>query len=76
MTALAVPHEAQVDINFDIKVWAARSIARAILASNGELDFHDAVDRSWADAVGAGLIDEFGADHVQATLALVFRSDA
>jgi hypothetical protein len=59
-------------LNFDLEGWAARMIARATLVLCRELDLHDAIDRSWQAAVDAGLVDEFGADEIQAALALAF----
>jgi hypothetical protein len=60
------------DLDFAVECWAARVIARSTLWLAGEMDFHTAVDGSWAAAERDGLVDAFGPDEIQAALALAF----
>ena len=63
------------DLDLAVERWAAMTIARAILAFNGEIGWLAAVDRSWSDAVADGLVSEFGVDEVQRAMALAFEAD-
>jgi hypothetical protein len=74
MSIMAADNDHNLDCDLALECWAARMIARATVVFSGELDLHDAVDRSWQAAVDAGLVDEFGADEIQAAMALAFES--
>lgn len=56
-----------------VRIFQERCDARAVLASNGLLDFHEAVDELQAAAVAAGLVAEIGQDAVQGMMAEAFR---
>lgn len=62
------------EMDWLVECWAARMIARSVLWIEGELDLQPAVDRSWQEAERDGLIAEFGADEIQAAMALAFGS--
>ena len=62
------------DLDYALQCWAQRLIARTILFADGELDLHTAVDGAWEAADRAGLVAAFGADEVQAAMALAFGS--
>lgn len=72
MSALARPIDTEDAVDFAVACWAQRVIARSILWLDGEMPFHDAVDGAWEAAERVGLVDEFGADEIQAAMALVF----
>lgn len=55
-----------------MRIFEARCEARAVLAVNGLLDFHDAVDALQDGAQSSGLVDAVGVDVVQATMAAAF----
>jgi hypothetical protein len=59
-----------------LDIFRERCEAKALLVEYGDLAFLDAVDALQADAEFDGLIDQFGADVIQAILAAAFDGAA
>lgn len=55
-----------------IDVFVARCQARAILVAHGQEHLADAVDEMQAAAIASGLVEQLGADGVQAAMAEAF----
>jgi hypothetical protein len=84
MTALAKIHQDVIRFRCDrsnaraavtvtqLNILRARCWARALLVAAGVFDLHDAVDELQLDAERDGLIDQFGQDLIQETLAEPF----
>jgi hypothetical protein len=64
------------DVDFAVECWAQRLLARSVLCLDGVLDRQTAIDGIWQAAIDAGLVDEFGADEIQAAMALAFGAPA
>lgn len=64
--------EAQDDLSRRLEIFRLRCDARAVLTSNGLLDFHEAVDGLHAVAIRDGLISRIGVDAVQRLMAEAF----
>lgn len=62
------------DDGFDLtlEIWVARLVTLSALFLESKLGLIAAVDRAWAAAEEAGLVEAYGIDEIQAAMALAF----
>ena len=67
-------HARRTDPAFLLEIFETRTWARAYVAAELEMDFHEAVDGAWDAAVSYGLVDLLGADEIQRRMVVAFNA--